>query len=391
MNSNRGTRSARAASGAMLVLGIVTLLLAFFYNSMVSAFIGLALAFWGAVLLYARPEPYTRQSVLDASVTLPIGTINQMIQELDYRGDAVYLPPRYFENPENTKIYISRQRNSGLLTPEQVQKHEDKLFARTIPGMLLTPPGAELASLFEKKLETSFTKTDLKYLEQNLPKLLIDDLEIAEDVEIVTSTSESTTGPTDPNSPNRTKNSTVHVKIITSTYNHICRETAQTSSQIGCPLCSAIACAIAKASGKPVTIDKTEIGEDDKTIETTYRVLETTEPQEQATIAPAKTMERSIESTDASLSRSSSLPGFALIALGSIALGWIGWLTLMERTQSLATIFLEPRTGPEGLGIGMRLIYYLLIGLALLLTGVIMLIRRRRTNRNKKPKTQESN
>lgn len=391
MASRRGKRSARAASGAMLGLGVVTLLLAFFYNSMVSAFIGLALTFWGAVLLYARPEPYARQSVLDASVALPIGTINQMIQELDYRGDVVYLPPRYFENPENTKIYISKQRNMALPTPEQVQRHEDKLFARTIQGMLLTPPGAELTSLFEKKLETSFTKTDLKYLEQNLPKLLIDDLEIAEDVEIETSTSESTTGPTDTDSLNRTKNSTVHVKIVTSTYNHICRETAQTSSRIGCPLCSAIACAIAKASGKPVTIDKTEIGEDDKTIETTYLVLETTEPQEPATIAPAETMERSIESTDASLSRSSNLLGFTLIALGSIALGWISWLTFMERTQSLATIFLEPRTGPEGLGIGMRLIYYLLIGLALLLTGVIMLIRRRRTNRNKKAKTQKSN
>jgi hypothetical protein len=274
MNKRRRIGLAKPASVAMLGLGAATLLLAIFYNSTLLTFVGLGLAFWGAVLLYARPERYARQAVLDVSVAPMIEALNQMIRELDYRGDPVYLPPKYFEDPENTKIYVPKQRDADLPTPEQIQKPESQLFTKTPRGMLLTPPGAELVNLFEEKLQTSFTRTDLKYLERNLPKLLIEDLEIAEDMQIDLPNSDGTIRANDAAAPAQTKNSTVHVKITTSTYNRICKETAKTPSSIGCPLCSAIACAIAKASGKPVTIEETKIDEDGKTIETSYSLLE---------------------------------------------------------------------------------------------------------------------
>jgi hypothetical protein len=277
MKKSKRTRSARAAGWSMLGLGVVALAVSVLYTFMLLAFVGLGLAFWGAVILYIQPEDYTRKAVLDASMLPPLVTLNQMLQELDYRGDAVYLPPKYFANPENTRVYISRQKDLPLPSPEQIQNNESQLFLRDPQGVLLTPPGAELTKLFERTLETNFTKVDLEYLQQNMPKLFIENLEIAEDLQIETANSTAATKVADSVSVLQTKNDKIHVKITGSVFNQICRETANlpyVSEKIGCPVCSAIACAIAKASGKPVTIEKTQISEDNKTIEVYYRLLE---------------------------------------------------------------------------------------------------------------------
>ena len=93
---------------AMLLLGAISLAASIIYNSSILAFIGLGLVFWGAVLLYIRPEEYTRKTLLEAALSPPLTTLNQMIQKLDYKGDATYLPPKYFTNPETTKVCISR-------------------------------------------------------------------------------------------------------------------------------------------------------------------------------------------------------------------------------------------------------------------------------------------
>ena len=50
------------------------------------------------------------------------------------------------------------------------------------------------------------------------------------------------------------------------TYTYIC-------SNVGCPLTSAIACAIAKVTNKAVIIDREEPSSDGKTIEITYHLI----------------------------------------------------------------------------------------------------------------------
>ena len=73
------------------------------------------------------------------------------------------------------------------------------------------------------------------------------------------------------------------------------------------------------------------------------------------------------------------LGGSFLVAFGSIILAWIGWLTWYDMTtfgKDIYLIFFGSRTGEAfSLGIGMKVIYWFLIGLALLLLG--LLIRRR--------------
>jgi len=281
MKNPRKNRPAKAASGAMLTLGAVALLAAYYYTSPTLAFIGLGLAFWGAILLYVRPGEYSRKTVLDASILPSLETLDQTLQELQFQGKASYLPPKYFENPNNTKIYLAKQKEESLPTPEQTQKYENKLFLKNPQGILLTPPGIELTELFEKTLGTSFTKVDLEYLKQNLPKLFIEDLEIAENLEIETVNGNVEPSMTDSSSQFQAESGIIRVRITNSIYNEICKEASrlqQVYNKIGCPLISAIACAVTRATGKPITIEKVQTSEDNKIIEATYRILETTKP-----------------------------------------------------------------------------------------------------------------
>jgi hypothetical protein len=253
----------KAISWMLLSAGAVALSISIIYTSSILALIGLGLFFWGAVLTYIKTEEYIKKTLLDATALPSLETLNQILQELNYKGKAVYLPPKYFEDPESSKIYIAKQENSDLPTPEQIQKYENRLLARntqSVSGIILTPPGIELTKLFEKTLETSFTKVDLGYLQQKMPKLFIEDLEIAENLQV-----------------EKAEHDKIQVKIINPIYKDLCKKASEFShicGSIGCPICSAIACAIAKASGKLVTIEKTEYTEDGRIIEIEYKITE---------------------------------------------------------------------------------------------------------------------
>jgi len=82
----------------------------------------------------------------------------------------------------------------------------------------------------------------------------------------------------------------------------------------------------------------------------------------------------------------SNMPGFFLATLGSLTLAWVGQLTWHDITvwgKDLVLIFFGSRTGENiSLGIGMKVIHYFLIGLALLFLGLLTLLRRRNKVKN---------
>jgi hydroxymethylpyrimidine/phosphomethylpyrimidine kinase len=123
-------------------------------------------------------------------------------------------------------------------------------------GMFLTPPGLELSTLFEKQLGTSFLAVGLDFLREKLPDLLTNNLEIAEGAEV------------------SVDNSIVKVQLENHIFQALCKETRKlpnTHKFLGCLLSSAIACALAKATRKPIIImEETQDGE---TTKIQYRML----------------------------------------------------------------------------------------------------------------------
>jgi len=265
--------STKIVSLFLLSLGSIALTFSIIYASSVLAFIGLGLVFWGAITLYITPEKYVKQILLDSTIIPSLTNLNLILTELGYQGKAIYLPPKYLKDFETSKVYISKDKNTSLPTPEQIQEYENRLLVRNTQGIsqgiLLTPPGTRLMKLFEKTLKTSFTKMNLEHLQQKLPKLFIEDLEIAEDLEIqiINSSVQSI----------QIKNNSISIRITNSIYKDIHKEAEKLSHiccTIGCPICSAIACAMVKTIGKPITIERTQTSEDGKVIEAYYEIID---------------------------------------------------------------------------------------------------------------------
>lgn len=260
----RGTRTSYRLKANKLIpiimfsAGALALTLSMNFNSPTLAFIGLGLVFWGTILFLVRPEKYVKEVLLDVTTLPSLANLNRMIREIDCKGRAVYLPPKCFKKFESTRVYISMEQGERLPTCDEIPKEENQVFLKNPEGVLIVPPGAELANLFEKKLSTSFAEGGLKYLEQVLPKLLIEDLEMAQNVEIVT------------------ENARIQIKIQDGIYKSICREVGKLANihgSIGCPFCSSIACALAKATGNPIAIEKEEQSGDGKSMEIEFRLL----------------------------------------------------------------------------------------------------------------------
>jgi hypothetical protein len=254
-------RLTRITGLTMLGLGALALIISIIYSSSIPGLIGLGMIFWGVILTYIQNEEYVKEPIFQSVGISSFSTLNHIIQKMDYSSKAIYLPPKYFKNPETTKAYLPKQQNEKQPTPEQIQAQEDQLFTQNPNGMLTTPPGLELNKFFEKTLGTNFTKEDITYIERNLPKLFTEELEIAQNLEI------------------KTEETKITVKIENSAFSSLCNEAktfTNAYNALGSPLASALACALAKATGKPITIQKETT--DNKNIEIEYQLLQE-EPQ----------------------------------------------------------------------------------------------------------------
>jgi hypothetical protein len=243
---------------ALLSAGVIALAFSINSTSLILAFIGLGLIFWGAILFYIRPEKYVKETLFVNTTLSSLVNLEQMLTELVYQGKGVYLPPKYLKDFESSKIYLSAQDSMKLPPLKQTRDQENRIFLKD-SGALITPPGMELSRLFEKTLGTSFMKVNLQYLEQNMPKLLIEDLEIAQKVEI------------------KTENSRVHVRMESAIFKNLWKQAVKLRNvwcSLGDPLVSAIACALAKVTGKPVIVEKNQISNEGQTLDIEYCILE---------------------------------------------------------------------------------------------------------------------
>ena len=243
----------------LLLLGAVALALSMVYASSILALIGLGLTFWGVLLSMVRPVRYVKSSLLDSTAFSSLTTVDRIITDLGYEGKGIHLPPRYLKGLKTGTVFIPFKKELIIPTLDEVSK--ERVFLENPKGICLTPSGSELVNLFEKELGTNFAKVDLNYLQNNLPKLFVEGLEIAKDFEM------------------KTYNDTIIVKITESVYKDFCSEVrtklSNVCNSLGCPLCSSIACALTRSTGKPIIIEKNELSTDGKVIEAYYRILET--------------------------------------------------------------------------------------------------------------------
>jgi hypothetical protein len=252
----------------LFILGLLLTLMSIFYEQtikafvglsltfneqMIMAFVGLGLTFWGGLLLYITPSKHVPLELLTASTTSILANIEKIIADSNLTGKGIYLPPKYLKDFESSLVFIPSRADQSL----PIGTYEAKLYSGSPGGIFLTPPGMALSKLFERELGTTFARTDLNYVQSNLPKVLIEDLEIADNIDV------------------KTENNIVTIEVKNHIFSEVCQETRKLPrihESVGCILCSGIACALAKATGKQVIIEKEE--QKGRTTKIQYRMLE---------------------------------------------------------------------------------------------------------------------
>lgn len=247
---------------AFIVPGALALIFSILNNSNVLAFIGLGLTFWGALFFFVRPIRYVQSSLLDSTATSTYATIDRIVKDLKLRGKSYYIPPypkevylpEYLKGLKETVVFISAG-TSGMPSVEELAK--SKFLLENPDGICVAPPGLGLLAQFEKELRRDITGLQLNELCESLPQLITENLHLAKNVEI------------------KPVDDQVYVKIFDSVYKSIyMEENLKSIHFLGCPLVSAIACAIAKTTGRIITIQKDTLSPDGQTIEVWYRFVE---------------------------------------------------------------------------------------------------------------------
>ncbi|MDH5483405.1 MAG: hypothetical protein OEY22_11115, partial [Candidatus Bathyarchaeota archaeon] len=236
-------------SVVFMVPGVLSLVSSVFYNSQVLAFIGLGLTFWGALFLFVRPIKYVASSLLDSTAISSYSTIDRIIQDLKYKGKSFYIPPypeevylpEYLKGLKEMIVFISA--DSDASTPSIEEMAKSRFLLENPKGISVAPPGLGLLTQLEKELRRDITKLELTELCESLPQLILENLQLAKEIEM------------------KPEKNQVYLRIFDSVYKNLYsrEENLKSVHFLGCPLVSAIACAIAKTTAKIVTIHRDKI------------------------------------------------------------------------------------------------------------------------------------
>lgn len=234
--------------------GIIAFISSVVFNSPILAFIGLGLVLWGVLFFYVKPAGYVRKDVLEATALMSLVNIHKILNELEYKGKPIHFPPRSLKELEEPVLYISKK-GAGI-------PHLNAITERGVhldqEGISIVDPGQGLLLLYERELGANFAEKNLDYLKTWLPKLLVEDLEMVDYIEI------------------DQEDDTVHVKIKGSIYKALCKQLkkqAALGSLLECPLCNSIACALAKVTDRAVIVENREVSSDEVTVKTLFRLF----------------------------------------------------------------------------------------------------------------------
>lgn len=258
-----GTVSIRI-SVLFLISGILSLILSIYAGSQVLALIGLGLTFWGALFLLLKPVNLVEGSLLYNAAVSAYLTTDRIIDDFRYKGRGYYIPPypkdvylpEYLKGLKDPIVFVSAANDSKMPPIEVIAK--GKFTSKNPKGVLVAPPGLGIMNQIEEKLNVDFTKIDLNELCTLLPRFILQDLNLAKEMEM---------------KPNENQ---VHLKIFNSLYKNLYSSQTNLKSVnfLGCPITSAVACALAKTSGKTITIQKQQVSPDGLTIEVWYRIAQ---------------------------------------------------------------------------------------------------------------------
>jgi len=241
----------------------MSLVFSMYSGSQILAFIGLGLTFWGALFLLLKPANFVEGSLLYNSAVSTYSSIDRIIGEFSYKEKGYYIPPypkdvylpEYLKGLKASVVFISDEKDTTMPSIEEMAK--GKFISKNPQGILLTPPGSGILTQVEEKLKLDFTKIELNELCAILPSLILQDLNLAKEMAM------------------ELNGDQVHVNIVNSLYQNLynMQNNSKSVDLLGCPLVSAVACALANSSGRTVSIQKKQVSPDGSALDVWYHIV----------------------------------------------------------------------------------------------------------------------
>jgi hypothetical protein len=225
--------------------------------SIILTFIGLGLVLWGTLAFFVRPQQYVKSDLMNVTALSSLETIDDMLVGMGYHERGIYIPM-----PSDKTVAFIPAEPFSKIPQISTFNNEGGMFLDDPKGIVVVPPGLALATLIQKHLGFRLRNRGVEILLRTLPKVLVEDLEVVRDIEA------------------EMKGNLVKFRLVDSIYADFCRQLRDSSRPcgLGCPMCSAIACLLAIATGKAVIFEQDrELGPDGRTTESNYQLI--TEPR----------------------------------------------------------------------------------------------------------------
>jgi hypothetical protein len=199
--------------------------------------------------------------LLDSSILSSLEALDQLLKGFKYDGQAVYLPPKYF-NDLRVKIFTSKKEVPlSIVAPPTDRIDIPRVFTGNNAGIYIIPPGESLAGLFGDELGKDLDHVSLNYLMEHLPKIFVENLELAKRCEF----------------SYEYESHIVAVKIGGVSNSNLCERLCKESKicgTIGCPVCSSIICALTTTVGKPMAIESNTFASKGRVVNLRCKILE---------------------------------------------------------------------------------------------------------------------
>jgi hypothetical protein len=262
LQSTRRKDNSGAFAGVFLSLGILLLAFSMLMGMQIAAFAGLGLTLWGAIFALARNGRYVESNFLDGNAKSAYSTLGRIIEEMHHDGHAFYIPPYpqdanlpdYMKNLKEPVVFIGESFDGK---PSVDELTAGKFLSQKNHGMFIVSPGSSILTQMENELKREFNRTSLEELSYVVPRILAE-TRLAKRIEIRVGS-----------------DGTVNLKVTGSVYESVysSESTKKSSSMLGCPIVSAVATAIAKASGKTVIIKELALTPHGSSVNVVFSVL----------------------------------------------------------------------------------------------------------------------
>ncbi len=244
---SKNKRSSTGLAVGFFVVGVLMLAFSVLYTWQVVAFIGLGFVLWGAIFSLAQPGKYVDSNLLDSTANTVYSTLDRMINDLKFNGHGYYIPsypqnaylPEYYKNLKDSIVFIADENFNGLPALEELAS--GKFISERDRGVFITSPGSGVLHQIENQLNIDFSTIPPAELCNILPRSMTEFFSLAKEMDLQV-----------------IDESTVRLSMVGVLYASLYRleDMPKSVSLLGCPVISAVACALAKSSGKTVIISE---------------------------------------------------------------------------------------------------------------------------------------